>query len=63
MGKSDATGHKRGAGEYSRSYPTLAQPKINPNTAREIYGALDEVGYRNDGYAAPVSKGSRTQGK
>jgi hypothetical protein len=56
MGK-DATGHIRGAGAYSRSYPTLAKPKLEPTTARDVYGAIDGNGSRNGGFAAPIGKG------
>ncbi len=59
--RNDATGHTRGAGTYSRSYATMAKPKLDPTTARDIYGAVDLVGYRNDGMAAPVSEGKRSK--
>jgi len=55
MGK-DATGHTRGAGVYSRSYPKLVKPPLNPRTARDIYGAVEDIGERTSGFAANVSR-------
>ncbi len=60
--RNDATGHTRGAGEYSRSYPTMTKPPM-PAAARDIYGAVDDNGSRNGGFAAPVSKGAKGPGK
>lgn len=54
----DKTGWKRGAGEYSRSYPKL--DRYEPRNAAESLDAkLDATGYRNDGYSAEVSRSKR----
>jgi hypothetical protein len=53
--RNDATGWKRGCGPYSMSYPKVDQYRP-PGSQRSLDSDLDDVGYRNDGLAAPVSK-------
>ncbi len=65
MTKGDASGWKRGAGTYSRSYPKLANPKLDPRTTRDIYGDVEatSVNDENRGFAGEVRQvGKRDRG-
>ena len=65
----DATGAKRGAGPYSRSYAKLAKPpEYSPfaqagnddhHHPKSIFSKVMAVGSRNFGLSAEVSRGNR----
>jgi hypothetical protein len=68
-GKNDATGAKRGAGPYSRSYPKLNRPpeykpyatagNTDHHQGKDISRAVNALSTRNFGLSAEVSRGNR----
>ena len=59
MGKKDATGHMRGAGTYSRSYPKLAAPPMRPD-AREVYGDVSVTAAANRGFPIGMKQSGKS---
>jgi hypothetical protein len=60
MVKKDATGHMRGAGTYSRSYPKLAAPPMRPD-AREVYGDISVTAANNRGFPAGIKQSGKSR--
>jgi hypothetical protein len=57
----DKTGWKRGQGPYSQSPPKLDELG-SPDTTVDRSAEVNEVGNRNNGYAAEVSRNKRSRG-